>query len=289
MSTVKRHARRLLGERVWHRLFALRRAWAAVWRAPWLHRPRRLLERVLWGGPRRERLLVGLLDRYYESLFRRRWRLGAPMPHFMDLRIVFFQLGFGRRNPGPYPFSRGFFAAEVLRPGDRLLDIGCGDGFFACRFFAPRCVRIDAIDVEPSAIATAERWHAAPNIRYVLADATAEPFPEPPYDVIVWDGALGHFASRDVRVMLEKIAAALASGGIFVGSESLGREGHDHLQFFASPSDLRRVLERVFPLVELREVHYPSSDGHLQRREAYWRCATDGARMEQARWQRSSH
>jgi cyclopropane fatty-acyl-phospholipid synthase-like methyltransferase len=33
-----------------------------------------------------------------------------------------------------------------VREGSRLLDIGCGDGFFTKRFFATRCAHIDTVD-----------------------------------------------------------------------------------------------------------------------------------------------
>jgi 2-polyprenyl-3-methyl-5-hydroxy-6-metoxy-1,4-benzoquinol methylase len=88
--------------------------------------------------------------------------------------------------------SRGFFVADLLRDGDRLLDIGCGDGFFTNRFFAARCTHIDAIDNDAEAIRAACARHRASNITYALLDAAAQPFPNTRYDVIVWDGAIGH-------------------------------------------------------------------------------------------------
>jgi protein-L-isoaspartate O-methyltransferase len=90
--------------------------------------------------------------------------------------------------------SRGFFAQDVLKPNSIVLDIGCGDGFFSARFSAPRCRHVDAIVVEPTAVAFARRHHHVRNVTYHLADATADSFPRDRYDVIVWDGAIGHFA-----------------------------------------------------------------------------------------------
>lgn len=43
--------------------------------------------------------------------------------------------------------------------------------------------------------------------------------------------------------VLKKIAETLAMGGVFCGSESLGRsEGTDHVQYFDSEEDFRRLL-----------------------------------------------
>jgi 2-polyprenyl-3-methyl-5-hydroxy-6-metoxy-1,4-benzoquinol methylase len=184
-----------------------------------------------------------------------------------------------------YPYCRGFYVSELLRQGDKLLDIGCGDGFFTRRFFAKRCASIDAVDIEPDAIHSAHRENASTNIRYYLLDAVAKPFPGEQYDVIVWDGALGHFAQGATHVMLAKIKPALAKDGVFVGSESLGREGHEHLQFFETAEDLDRVFGRHFPFRAYRVVEY---DTHFNpgfiRREVYWRCSSDPIRLEQAGW-----
>ena len=91
-----------------------------------------------------------------------------------------------------------------MRDGDRVLDIGCGDGFFARRFFAAHGARVDAIDIEPGAITHAERHNSAPQIRYFLKDAVGEPFPSDAYDVVVWDGALGHFSPDTTDRMLAR-------------------------------------------------------------------------------------
>jgi SAM-dependent methyltransferase len=249
------------------------------------HRIRRaalqLLERLAFGGRLRERVLRRALGAYYRSLFRRQWAWSEGPPHFFDHRIGMFELLAGRGNP--YAYARGFHAAEVVRRGDRVLDIGCGDGFFTSTFFAPRAAVVDAVDIEPSAIAHAQQHHARPNVRFALADAVAEPFPQVEYDVVVWDGALGHFAPDTTSAMFAKIRDALASEGVFAGSESLGHEGTDHLQFFETLDDLRDRLAEHFPYVQVREAQYELGDGTL-RREAYWRCAESAARLEAASW-----
>ena len=243
----------------------------------------RLKEHVLGGGRLREWLLLRLLKQHYSSKFRRDWLLGGDPPHFFDHRIGICQFAYGKECIGPYPYYRGFYSSELLRDGDRLLDIGCGDGFFSQRFFSQRCAQIDAIDIEPSAIQAAVANHAAANIRYYERDAVAQPFPQESYDVIVWDGALGHFAPDTTGLMLQKISRALARGGVFAGSESLGQEGSDHLQFFASLEDLAQAFRPHFQHVLLRSTSYRLSSGTL-RQEAYWRCANDSQRLRECSW-----
>jgi SAM-dependent methyltransferase len=240
-----------------------------------------LRERMLWGGRRREQLLVQLLRAHYASLFRRQWSRAERMPHFFDHRIGSFGLFAGDNTP--FGYYRGYYAAEVLRDGDVLLDIGCGDGFFASRFFAPRCSAVDAIDIEPSAIRHALAHNAHPRVAYSIRDAVDQPFPRERYDAVVWDGALGHFAPETTHRMLAKIRDALAPAGVFVGSETLGTEGHDHLQFFTSIDDLGDLLGQHFAHVEVRAQRFPLKSG-VERTEAYWRCALDPERLELAGW-----
>lgn len=241
---------------------------------------------ILHGGDRRESRLIKLLGRHYEGKFRRQWVLSTEEPHFYSQRIGLFEFAFGESGRGPYPFNRGFFSSEVLREGDRLLDIGCGDGFFTRRFLSPRCSHVDAIDIEPSAIAEASATNNSPKITYHLLDAVKQPFPEKQYDAIVWDGALGHFSAETTHQMLQKIKDCLSPDGVFVGSESLGIEGSDHLQFFNSLSDLGVLLEPYFHHIELRSVSYRVGQGEgFLRQEGYWRCSNDPARLRDCQWQ----
>jgi 2-polyprenyl-3-methyl-5-hydroxy-6-metoxy-1,4-benzoquinol methylase len=250
-----------------------------------------LKESALWGGSKRESALVKLLNRYYFSLYRRQWELSSEEPHFFSQRIGFFKFAFGDDGYGPYSFYRGFFGSEVVRPNDQLLDIGCGDGFFTKRFLSERCAKVDAVDIEPSAIESARLYNSAPNIAYCLLDAVNEPFPSEKYDVIVWDGAIGHFAKETTNLVLAKIQSALRPNGVFVGSESLGFEGSDHLQFFQTLEDLHALFKPFFKYVELRSVDYRTGQGasSFLRHEAYWRCANQEERLRECSWKSFAH
>lgn len=243
-----------------------------------------VIEPVVGGGRLRERTLVSLLKAHYQSRLRREWSDPERAPHFFDHRISSFAFATGEGSP--FVFFRGYFAAELIRPGDRLLDIGCGDGFFARRFFGPRCSAVDAIDVDPRAIAHASRHNPAPNVAYRTLDAFADPFPHEEYDVVVWDGGLGHVSAEMTGRILPKIRRSLAPEGVFLGSESLGLEGHDHLQFFDSLDELSALLFEHFAHVEVRQLEYEVPG--VRRTEAFWRCADDRRRLDDARWRSST-
>ena len=232
-----------------------------------------------------ERLILKLLDWYYTHRFRMQWRCNFPHPHFEDRRILIFDFAFTDKCCGPYPFYNGFFNSEIIRRGDRLLDIGCGDGFLTRRFYSELCSSIDAVDISPEAINYAKRANPARNIKYYLWDAAERGFPSDKYDVICWDGALGHFNPDRIAKVLKKIADSLSEDGIFVGSESLGVEGHDHSQFFHSLDELQTLLQPFFKYVDLKEVNYTLRWANdFERTEAYWRCSFTLARQRTVRW-----
>ena len=125
---------------------------------------------------------------------------------------------------------------------------------------------------------------ALSNIRYGLLDAVKEPFPETPFDVAVWDGALAHFSADGTGVMLSKIKAALAPEGIFAGSESLGPEGDDHLQVFADLEGLSELFRPLWRHVLVRELRYPLQGGFVRREAVLEMRGRFAAPFEAAGW-----
>ncbi len=206
------------------------------------------------------RLWARLGDLYFKVLFRRQWTWGEQ-PHFYDHRHNIWGLLRGKSEP--WGLWRGFRAGRLIQPGDVVLDIGCGDGFFTQRFFATRAAHVDGIDIEPSATAHARRHYSAPNVTYHLTNAVTQRFPRERYDMIVWDGAIGHFDPSTTETMVTKIARATDR---FCGSESLGREGADHLQFFETAEDVAALFQPHFTEVTTEVSTY----GY--RTEVYWHC-----------------
>jgi 2-polyprenyl-3-methyl-5-hydroxy-6-metoxy-1,4-benzoquinol methylase len=175
---------------------------------------------------------------------------------------------------GVYSLARAFYAAEHVKHGNSVLDIGCGDGSLTLRCLAPRASHVDAVDVEPSAISIARRKNAAPNITYEVLDAVKQEWPRHEYDVVVKDGVLGHLSRLDSEILFEKIARLISRNGVFVGSESLGHDGADHLQIFDWIEHLQELLAKSFSHVETKVSRYSLSP-KLDRVEAYWSCRND--------------
>lgn len=231
----------------------------------------KMIESIIFGGRWRRTFTRKVLTLLYRSKFRSDWWWSAHPPHFSSHEQL--ESLFSDKQSSFYSIYRGVLTTELIKEGDILLDIGCGDGFFDQRFYSHKCKSIDAIDIEPSAIKYARKYNCAENINFSMLDAVNEPFPRSRYNVIAWDGALGHFSSETTFKMLGKIVDAVENDGIFCGSESLGCEGHDHLQFFETILDLRRIFEKHFKYIAIKETSYPINNNSFIRREAYWRCS----------------
>jgi 2-polyprenyl-3-methyl-5-hydroxy-6-metoxy-1,4-benzoquinol methylase len=229
-----------------------------------------------------EAFFLACLQRVYGSQFDKSWLQSSEAPHFYSQHWNVFRMLNGKAT-GPGWLLRGVYAYEVINQGAKVLDIGCGDGFFTKNFLAPKALRVDAIDIEPSAIDEARRRNADPRIRYERRDAISETFPDYQYDTVVWDGAIGHFTRQTSEVVLRKISAGLNKNGVFCGSETLGTEGSDHLQYFMELSDLGKLLASAFESIWLKVDAYPINNGFL-RREAYWRCSPSATAVGELNW-----
>jgi SAM-dependent methyltransferase len=242
-------------------------------------------EIAIFGSGAREKFAKGLLSHYYRSVFRRQWAWQVyGEPHFTIHTGSLFGLLNGELGKGIYAFTRAFLSAEIIKEGDYVLDIGCGDGALTKRFYAPRAAHVDAIDIEASAIDYAVKHNPASNISYHQLDAVVDPFPRPTYDLIIFDGAIGHFTREGSADVLRKISSALGPRGVFCGSESIGVEQPDHFQIFSTVEELRSLLQEQFKHVRLRQQKYPIELLPYVRVEAYWRCSNADGRLDELDW-----
>src|SRR5215203_1708303 len=79
-----------------------------------------------------------------------------------------------------------------VRPDDRVLDLGSGDGFWTARF-ATQCRRVVGIEPDLQLLALSERLHRAPNVTYVRGVAEGLPFRSAAFDKVVSVSCLEHF------------------------------------------------------------------------------------------------
>ena len=86
------------------------------------------------------------------------------------------------------------FFIERVGPGQRVLDIGCGNGALAADLAHRSHATVTGVDQDPAAIRAARARHAGTGLTFVQADARA--VPGGPFDVVILSNVLEHLEGR---------------------------------------------------------------------------------------------
>ncbi len=161
-------------------------------------------------------------------------------------------------EPERFAARRAFLLAHVA-PGDRVLDLGCGDGAFAAPIARAGAV-VTMADVAREAVRRA-RARVPGAEAVVLEEGAPLPFAEDAFDV-VWAGeTLEHVA--DVVGLLAEVRRVLRWGGTLVATTPwharlvAGIDRHfdpraDHLRFFSARTLREVVADAGFADVDVR-------------------------------------
>lgn len=212
---------------------------------------------------------------YYFYDLNRQWNGAAHPPEWYDHRTDLFTWSSMRQ---PLWVERGVYSREVMRIGDRVLDLCSGDGFFAYHFYSGSAAQVDCVDRDDTAIAHARRFHALPNVSFSKLDIFADPFPGKDYDVICFDAAIEHFTLEQIDVILKKCAAALKPHGVLTGYTNAeadhGKAHPDHQHEFGDEDELRGVVSKVFAHVGTVKTVYK------ERTNLYFRASMSEERLK---------
>jgi SAM-dependent methyltransferase len=167
---------------------------------------------------------------------------GSPPPTEYDQHYAAGGFGYEERRGHWLAWARRHYVdAFGLAPG-RLLDVGCGDGFWASLFqelgFAATGVDLSAGGIE----AARSRY---PGIPFLVADADeALPFAPGSFDV-VFCRAISHFGEADLETsLIPRLMTLLAPGGVLLASYNTTRDGSVvHGRTLHPVSALVRLLE----------------------------------------------
>lgn len=155
---------------------------------------------------------------------------------------------------------------NLLEPGARVLDFGCGSGRDA-KYFQEVGFVVDAVDGSPELCRIASRLTGLPVrcMRFEELDAEAV------YDGIWACSSILHVPSSQLPEVLAKMAVALKPDGVIYTSFKLGEfEGMRHGRYFSdfTPSTFARMLSQVPALRE--EEHWISGDARPGREDEKW-------------------
>jgi SAM-dependent methyltransferase len=140
------------------------------------------------------------------------------------------------------PVAAAIFTAVDLKPGERVLDVGCGAGattIEAADRVGPEG-RVWGLDISPEMIDVARARSAAPNLEWVVADAVEYDLPIDGFDAII--SRFGVMFFSDPERAFRHLNAACRPGGRLVAAVWPRR---DRAPYFALPYDiLTSVLDR---------------------------------------------
>ena len=111
-----------------------------------------------------------------------------------------------------------------LRPGDRLLDLGCGEGRHVIFAYAQTPVHAVGVDLDfDELLATSEKfrdweqpWHPQRSFSLAAATALCLPFADDSFDRVICSEVLEHIP--DYRAALAEIRRVLRPGGLLCTS-----------------------------------------------------------------------
>lgn len=157
--------------------------------------------------------------------------------------------------------ERGVYGLLAIKRGGSVLELACGDGFNARFFYSYVVKNVVACDFDPSAIRTARTKNHAHNINFVLADIRTD-MPEGRFDNVVWDAAIEHFTTDEIRKIMTDIKRRLTPTGVLSGYTLISRnDGQKHLQQheyeFKDKEDLMSFFRPHFRNVTVFETVYP--------------------------------
>jgi demethylmenaquinone methyltransferase/2-methoxy-6-polyprenyl-1,4-benzoquinol methylase len=165
----------------------------------------------------------------------------------------------GRYDKYGKDFER-LFSLLPLKPGDHVLDVGCGTGILVPIILEgiTGAGMLYELDFADKMIETNRSLHEADNIRFVLADVENAPMDEASCDMVICFSCLPHFHDKEKAVTA--LSRILKPGGVFAVSHFDSSEGinrhhgschavmHDHLP---DETAMRALLKRAGLVINL--------------------------------------
>ena len=151
------------------------------------------------------RLMPPLLRRRFVQVLTRAAAAGPPDAALRELLVMETDLS-GQVDLASLAYGDGVhvkhrlmryhdFFVERLRPGERVLDIGCGYGAVAHSLASRAGAVVTGLDMDAANVAKAAARFHHEHLRFVHGEAPAD-LPEGPFDTIVMSNVLEHIESR---------------------------------------------------------------------------------------------
>ena len=164
---------------------------------------------------------------------------------------------------------RRFAVHFRLRPGDRVLDAGCGSGRLIpliCDAIGPQGSLVE-LDFAPGMLEIGRDKAQGRCVDFVAGDAHSLPMPDNDFDKVIALALLPHI--DDKAVALKEFRRVLKPGGLLVLAHQLGREALDRMHAENSEPVKRDLLPQAQALTDLLNAAGFSTIEVLDERDQY--------------------
>lgn len=110
---------------------------------------------------------------------------------------------------------RAGMLTNSLKSGMKVLEIGCGTGFFT-KEIIKKPVQLTAIDISPELIEVARKNILGPNVEFIIENAYKMAFNDQIFDAVIGSSVLHHL---DIDPALKEIYRVLKPGGYIAFTE----------------------------------------------------------------------
>lgn len=162
---------------------------------------------------------------------------GRPLARLLDYRDAWLE-GIPEAAIESFAGTGNPFSIDAIRPGERVVDVGCGaglDSLIAARMVGP-AGRVIGVDMTPAMLAKARRSAADgefTNVEFLEGFAESLPVPDGWADVVISNGVLN--LMPDKAAALSEMARVLKPGGRLQIGDILVRK--------AVPDSARRQID----------------------------------------------
>ena len=165
------------------------------------------------------------------------------------------------------------FGKFVLCSGDKVLDLGCGEGRHAITAYLQQQVDVVALDLSVSDLATArERFEefrkpadGARSVTFLRASGLRLPFADGTFDKVICSEVLEHIP--DYESVLSEIRRVLKAGGLF--AVSVPRFGPEWICWRLSAA-YHQVAGGHVRIFKRRELQAAIEYCHMRRYDKHW-------------------
>jgi GT2 family glycosyltransferase/2-polyprenyl-3-methyl-5-hydroxy-6-metoxy-1,4-benzoquinol methylase/spore maturation protein CgeB/Tfp pilus assembly protein PilF len=111
------------------------------------------------------------------------------------------------------PHVKRYLLAQTFASGKRVLDAGCGAGY-GTKLLANVAERVDAVDIDPEAVAFCQRTFVDEKIDWSVGDLRSFEPVENTYDLVTSFEVIEHLTREEIPGYLERIRTSLKPGGV---------------------------------------------------------------------------